>query len=109
MNPLNPLTVKKLRAALTLLAVSLVLPSTILLAQDRVEAVSRPEESKAQKSDAEKSSQATPVADVLIGEGDLLQVSIFGVPDFNEQGSGSGAKIIAALFLYLSRCRSTQL
>jgi polysaccharide export outer membrane protein len=82
---MNLSTSTKLHAVLALLALRLMLPSTILLAQDRVEPVSRPEESNAQKSDAEKSIQTTPVADVLIGEGDLLQVSLFGVPDFNEQ------------------------
>jgi len=81
----NPLKIPKIRAVLAFLALSVVLPSPNLVAQDRVEPVSQPDENNTQKPDREKLSPITPVADVLIGEGDLLQVSIFGVPDFNEQ------------------------
>src|SRR5438477_7536625 len=32
-----------------------------------------------------KSSAPNPMADLVIGEGDLLQISLYGVPDYNQR------------------------
>ena len=76
---MTPFKILEMRSALILLilAASLSLGPG-LVAQDRVEVVNKPNA-------AGNPSQTSPVADVLIGEGDLLQVSLYGVQDYNEQ------------------------
>ena len=83
---MKPSTIGKLPAAITLLSLGVFLLCTAdLLAQDRIEGIKPPTTVNTQPFNPEKLSQIASVADVLIGEGDLLQVSLYGVPDFNEQ------------------------
>jgi polysaccharide export outer membrane protein len=83
---MKPSKIRKSYAASTLLALAVPLSlASGLLAQDRVEEINRSNAISTQSPNPEKPAQTAAVADVLIGEGDLLQVSLYGVPDFNEQ------------------------
>jgi polysaccharide export outer membrane protein len=88
---MTPCKILEKHATLILLTLAvLVLNGPVLLAQDRAEMVTIRKAASTESSSpavglAENRPRAASVADVLIGEGDLLQVTLYGVPDFNEQ------------------------